>query len=146
MVISYLHIATCLLILAEPAKETNKDVQGLIGKWNCKSIRTHGIDLVGQDFEDTKFDITLKKAEMIVKSNDASQTWSYRVDSAANPKSIDISYEEEGKPVTLKGIYRVDNGELTLCWDVPGRERPKEFKSEPKSTVQVIVFRRAGRD
>ncbi len=59
---------------------------------------------------------------------------------------IDISYEEEGKPVTLKGIYRVDNGELTLCWDVPGRERPKEFKSEPKSTVQVIVFRRAGRD
>src|SRR5262249_26604561 len=116
--------------------------QGVIGKWNCKAIQTHGVDLLGQDFEDVKVDITFKKGEMIVKSQDKTETWSYRLDSAANPKRIDVSYEEDGKPVVVKGIYRLSDGELTLCWNVPGQERPKEFKSERKSTFQLIVLKR----
>jgi uncharacterized protein (TIGR03067 family) len=68
----------------------------------------------------------------------------YRVDPAQTPREIDIiatTGENEGK--TLKGIYRLEKDTLTLCYIVPDKDRPTQFKSEPGSGVTLTVWKRA---
>ncbi len=121
-----------------------KEAQRLQGKWTCVSIETRGDKLVGQDFKDCKADFTFNPDNLVVKSANKTETWSFRIDPASNPKSIDVIFEnEEGKKQTARGIFEVEGDKLTLCWSLNDEARPKEFKSKPKSSIAVIVLKRA---
>ena len=53
-----------------------------------------------------------------------------KVDTAANPATIDLFIEEgpeDSKGKTSKGLYKIDGEKLTICVSVPGKDRPKEF-------------------
>jgi hypothetical protein len=42
----------------------------------------------------------------------------------------------------MKGIYKVENDKLTLCYAGPKQERPKAFESKPESGVTMTVWGR----
>ena len=65
------------------------------------------------------------------------------VDPEAKPTSFELTAKAgvyEGK--VFKGIYRLEEDTLTLCFVWPTKERPKEFVSPPNSTVVLAVFKR----
>ena len=65
------------------------------------------------------------------------------VDPQAKPKSFELTAKAgvyEGK--VFKGIYRLEEDTLTLCFVWPTKERPKEFVSPPNSTAILAVFKR----
>jgi RNA polymerase sigma factor (sigma-70 family) len=65
------------------------------------------------------------------------------VDPEAKPKSFELTAKSgvyEGK--VFKGIYRLEEDTLTLCFVWPTKERPQEFVSPPNSTVVLAVYKR----
>ena len=62
-------------------------------------------------------------------SGDRGYEW-YAVDDKATPKMIDF-YDHKGP--TIRGIYRIEGGQLVLCTADPGLPRPTDFSTAPRS-------------
>jgi uncharacterized protein (TIGR03067 family) len=65
------------------------------------------------------------------------------VDPKSEPKAIDVIPDggpNRGEPVL--GIYKLENGTLTICMAGPGRARPREWKAEKGSECTLRIFRR----
>jgi RNA polymerase sigma factor (sigma-70 family) len=80
--------------------------------------------------------------------NEAAFRFKYKLDTAAQPKAIDL-FPEEGpaKGKTLRGIYSLDCDELKICYVSPNtvdpekKPRPGEFAAAKDSGYVLLVFR-----
>ncbi len=75
----------------------------------------------------------------------ASAKGSLKLDPAAKPKTIDITFPpaaDSKKSQTMLGIYEVERDVLKICYGRDGAKRPAEFKSKPKSSHIMVVFKR----
>jgi uncharacterized protein (TIGR03067 family) len=66
------------------------------------------------------------------------------IDPTAKPMTIDVigtAADRVGKK-TL-GIYKLDGDRLTLCLSELGKDRPKQFSSEPGSGNKLVTYQRA---
>ncbi|HEV8070097.1 MAG TPA: TIGR03067 domain-containing protein [Planctomycetaceae bacterium] len=67
---------------------------------------------------------------------------STKIDPTANPATIDIVFTEgQGKGETALGIYKIENGVLTICRSAPGKARPAEFTSNAGSGLTLMSYR-----
>jgi uncharacterized protein (TIGR03067 family) len=67
---------------------------------------------------------------------------STKIDPTANPATIDIIFTSgEGKGGTALGIYKIEDGVLTICRSAPGNARPAEFTSSPGSGLTLMSYR-----
>jgi uncharacterized protein (TIGR03067 family) len=69
---------------------------------------------------------------------------STQIDPSANPATIDITFtkEGEGKGGTALGIYKIEDGVLTICRSAPGKARPTAFSSNPGSGWTLMSYRK----
>jgi uncharacterized protein (TIGR03067 family) len=68
---------------------------------------------------------------------------STKIAPTANPSAIDITFTEgEGKGGTALGIYKVEDGVLTICRSAPGKARPTEFSSNPGSGLTLMSYKK----
>ena len=58
-----------------------------------------------------------------------------RLDPATTPKEIDVF---PSKDKVMKGIYKIDGDEMSVCFGRPGGERPTEFKTK-EGTFQLLL-------
>ena len=68
----------------------------------------------------------------------------YTLDVSKSPAEIEMLGNEgdlKGKPAL--GIIKLEDGALTLCYVMPGSERPKAFESQPGSKATLTVWKRA---
>jgi uncharacterized protein (TIGR03067 family) len=93
------------------------------------------------------------KAGLIIATSPRRPTikseWKYRLDPSTSPKQIDLmpqSGPNNGK--TLKGIYKVEGDELTIC-HVLGRskdfnqvQRPQAFDVKGNEAFVMLTFKR----
>ncbi len=64
------------------------------------------------------------------------------IDPTADPATIDITFTGgEGKRGTALGIYKIEDGVLTICRSAPGKARPAEFKSEAGSGLTLMSYK-----
>lgn len=65
------------------------------------------------------------------------------IDPTANPMSLDLSYTE-GNPIgqVALGIYKIEDGLLTICQAAPGQPRPSEFSSGPGAGHPLVTYKR----
>ncbi len=64
------------------------------------------------------------------------------IDLASEPKTIDLTRDREDRPLTNKGIYKIEGDALVLCTK-GGRERPNDFKAEEGSRQLLRVLKRS---
>jgi uncharacterized protein (TIGR03067 family) len=86
--------------------------------------------------------LTLKegKYEAIAESPDKG-TVTYN--KTADPKEMDIKGVEgpnHGK--TFLAIYKLKDDKLTICYDLSGKSRPTEFKTQPKTKLLLVAYER----
>jgi uncharacterized protein (TIGR03067 family) len=123
-----------------PGEEANDHLQGA---WHCVSGIRNGENLPRETIEKLRLVMT-KDVYATYLDDRLLFKGRYRLATAAKPREIDIvamTGENQGR--TSKGIYRVDKDTLTLCYVMPGKDRPTEFKSEQGSEATLVVWKRA---
>jgi uncharacterized protein (TIGR03067 family) len=73
------------------------------------------------------------------------QASTFKIDAAKQPKTIDFTYTSgflKGK--TVKGIYKIDGDDLTVCRGLnPDKDRPAEFAAPTDSGLLLVVWKRS---
>ncbi len=65
------------------------------------------------------------------------------IDSEKVPMTMDIiGTEGPNRGRTFLAIYKIENGQLIICYDLEGRRRPEEFRSKPQSQIFLMRYRR----
>lgn len=71
-------------------------------------------------------------------------TYLKRIDSTQSPKEIDLGISPEGfyEKRPMRGIYKLEENQLTYCWAHPNEARPTEFKAESGSRHILVRLAR----
>jgi uncharacterized protein (TIGR03067 family) len=125
------------LVLAQPAEEAQKQLQGT---WIATKAERDGKaadDVVGHrlSFTGNRFQIQSKDGKPLYAGT-------VRVDPSAKPAAIDFEHTEgalTGK--AWKGIYRLDGNTLTTCDNAPNLDerRPTAFEAKSGSGYVLIT-------
>ena len=66
-----------------------------------------------------------------------------KLDPSATPKAIDVTGTEgPNKGKTILAIYELSGDTLRICYDLSGKSRPTEFKTEPNTKLFLVTYQR----
>jgi uncharacterized protein (TIGR03067 family) len=120
------------------AKEDSKMMEGT---W----LPVEG-ELGGQKFPDEvlkTIKLTLSEGKYTVNVIDKGTV---KLDPSKKPKTMDIvGTEGPNKGKTIPAIYELTGDTLRVCYDLSGKNRPKEFKTEKDSKQFLVSYKREKR-
>lgn len=124
------------------------DLKALSGTWIAVGGEAMGNEIPKDQlpFQWT-FEVTGKAVFANRKKGDESP-FSFTIDASRKPKSVDVTYEgtmEAFKGLKQFGIYKIENGMLSLCLTMPGateKDRPTTFSTKD-AKVLLMRFERA---
>jgi uncharacterized protein (TIGR03067 family) len=130
-----------LLLTSLAAQSADANLKELNGVWLPDHATLGGKEMPKEVLKTIKLE--LADGKYTTTTADGQDKGDFKVDAAANPKSMDI----EGTDGPNKGkkfpcIYKLNGDELTICYDLSGKSRPAEFKSEAKTLQYLVVYRR----
>jgi uncharacterized protein (TIGR03067 family) len=132
-------VVTGLLPGADAEKEAKQELDRLQGTWVLESVETKGAELPKDTI--AKNVLAIRGDKLITTSGGkvlAEAT--FKIDPTKSPRWIDQTFKnKEGKLVVRPGIYELTGDTLRLAFD---RERPKELKTTPESSLNVTVYKR----
>ena len=115
----------------------------LVGKWNCNSATIDGSPIAAETAQALTLTLTADRFKT-QRGDQVLFDSTYILDASKEPKQIDmIGTEGELKGKPALGIYKLDGEKLTLCYTMPGKERPAKFESPAKSGIYLIEWQRA---
>lgn len=113
------------------------DVQGL---WKPLSA-----ELGGQKFPETliaNWRLELKDGKYTLTGAESPDSGTYKVDDAKKPKAMDVmGGDGPNKGKTFPCIYEIDGDTMRICYDLAGKERPKEFKTAKGTKQYLVVYK-----
>jgi uncharacterized protein (TIGR03067 family) len=119
-----------------------KELEKFEGKWATVSVTVDGKVQEEDEIKDRFMAIKGAKATFLYKDKERG-TGSMKIDPSKNPAHLDFTYKDgPAKGTTLKGIYKLEGGTLTVCYGGFGKDRPTEFASKAGSGTILIVQKR----
>ena len=110
------------------------DAKDLQGSWKVVSLEANGENKPVEEFKGWKF-VFEGEEGWLVKPEETSQKFKFKLDAARDPKTIDLIVQEgEDKGKVAPGIYKLKKDKLRLCINIFGDPsyRPTEFKTQDK--------------
>jgi uncharacterized protein (TIGR03067 family) len=136
----------CLAGLAAIANgETPVDAKNLVGTWSCTSAVVDGKPLADEMARQLVLTLTADRYKT-ERGDQVLFDSTYSIDASKNPTQIDMIGTEgdlKGKPAF--GILKLDGDSLTMCYTMPGKDRPAAFESQPQSGVFLVVWKRSSK-
>jgi uncharacterized protein (TIGR03067 family) len=114
----------------------------LDGVWMCESATVNGRKL--DDATAKSLKLTLDGEQYKTELGDEVVFDStYSVNNSINPPQIDMVGIGELAGKIGKGIYKIEENRLTMCYTMPEKDRPKAFSSEEGSEAYLMILRPA---
>ena len=89
---------------------------------------------------EANWNFTFKEGTLSITRNKEVNDGSYRLNTSANPKEIDLTTIEEGKAILLKGLYEFRGDKLVLIMpSTPSSPRPSGIKKPEKKRLVYIL-------
>jgi uncharacterized protein (TIGR03067 family) len=121
---------------------TKDELKKFAGTWRTVSMISDGREIEMDPFSDSEQVYEGTKVVFRFEGETRSEA-SVRLDPGASPKTIDLTYGTGAlKGVVRKGIYKIDDNRITICWTSLQGERPTEFQGKAGSGNQLTVLRR----
>jgi uncharacterized protein (TIGR03067 family) len=119
--------------------DAQKEQAKFQGMWVIESAQADGKEIPSDVFK--SFKITFKGDAYTMQMGQEKIEGTFRLDSSANPKQIDILPEngpDRGR--VQAGVYEVDGNKLRISAAQPGKGRPANFdtKDQPGQTLLVL--------
>lgn len=122
------------------AEDHKDEVKKLNGEWSMASMEIMGKAAPEAGFKNTR--LINKDGEYHVKA-ESDDKGTVSVDATKTPKQMTIKGTEgPNKGKTLLAIYELSGDELKVCYDLSGKEFPKEFKSEAGKLLMYAVYKK----
>jgi uncharacterized protein (TIGR03067 family) len=133
-----------LLLASLLGAETGKtDAEQLPGVWQCTSGIKDGKPLPEEVVKELRLTLTADKYKTELGQQLLFES-TYRIDAAKKPKQIDIiGTEGANAGKAAQGIYSLEGDKLTLCYTMPGLDRPADFVSKAGSEATLAVWKRS---
>jgi uncharacterized protein (TIGR03067 family) len=123
----------------EPVTSAEAELKKLQGNWDVVKVVRDGTDAT----KETKgLSCVIKKDQLTVHvgggaaSGRPEQKLAVTLDPKNKPAHIDLVVSNSKEVV--KGIYKLEKGELTIAFSEPGQERPKVFDAKVAKGVLVL--------
>lgn len=117
--------------------EKKDDKDRLQGEWVVTSIELNGKE--GKGGKDRKLVV---KGDEWTPPTGGKLKFKFKLDTAKNPKQLDLTADVNGTEQTWPGIYKFDGDTFTFCRPSSlGGERPTEFKGG--EGIYLLVCKRA---
>jgi uncharacterized protein (TIGR03067 family) len=115
----------------------------LAGVWQAVSYALDGKPASADDMKKIKLVIDAQGKTSAYNGEQLFIASTTEIDPASEPMTMDIHYTEgENKGKTALGIYKIEEGILTICRSATGQPRPKEFASNPGSGHTLMTYKR----
>jgi uncharacterized protein (TIGR03067 family) len=126
---------------ADPKILVKEELARMAGDWRVVQATRDGRERPGISRE---YHLGFTRNALYLKPNPhefLDPYFDFRIDPMTRPCSIDLT-DGEGKH--FRGIYRFDDGNLTLCWNARADGlRPAHFTAEPGSKHHLVVLTRS---
>jgi len=114
----------------------------LTGTWQSVSYALNGKKASDDDMKKIQLVFDADGTTKALNDGKLFLASSTKIDPTANPAKIDIIFTGgEGKGGTALGIYKIEDGVLTICRSAPGKPRPAEFASDPGSGLTLMSYK-----
>ena len=133
-------IGSCGVVDVGAETVNPKSIEGV---WSCVEAVNNGSQLSAEKASQLRLTLTDKQFKTQLGEQVLFDS-TYTLDSAKTPAEIEMLGNEgdlKGKPAL--GIIKLESGVLTLCYVMPGGERPKGFESQPGSMATLTVWKKA---
>lgn len=115
----------------------------LAGTWQAVSYALDGKNASDEDMQRIKLMVDSNGKATVIRDGKAFIASTTRIDPTKNPVTIDMTYTEgDQKSQTALGIYKIEDGVLTICRSAPDQARPIEFASKPGSGHTLMTYKR----
>lgn len=131
-----------LLVAADTPKQA-KDA--IAGSWRVVACELEEKLLPETVFKDLRY-VFAADGQWKLTGGDGfpkSKGGSFTLDPKASPHTIDMVPDDgpfKGK--TFRGIYQLEGDELKACFAFPGKDRPKNYLTQPESGLVLEFWRR----
>ena len=125
LVVSLCFSGAIMQALALDTAANDQDSKRIQGKWSISSAELAGDPLPAELFK--KMTLILEKDKYTLKSASPDDIGTTSIDDSKQPRQLDI-----------KGI----EGPNKVCYDLEGKSRPMEFKTEKGSKQFLAVYKR----
>jgi uncharacterized protein (TIGR03067 family) len=117
--------------------------QELAGTWQALSSIVDGKKATVDDTNASTLSFEAPDKTTVIRNSMIVLGATTKIDGAAKPMTIDLTWtigENEGQEAL--GIFRIEDGLLTICLGAAGKVRPREFSCEPGSGNRLATYER----
>jgi uncharacterized protein (TIGR03067 family) len=130
-------VACSSVAWSDDAKDEAKSMEGT---WLPTSA-----ELAGEKFPDEvrkSIKLVIKDGKYTVTVGTKPDKGTVKYDPSKKPKELDITGTEgPNKGKTFLAIYEKDGDTLKVCYDLSGKSRPKEFKTEAGTQLYLVEYK-----
>jgi uncharacterized protein (TIGR03067 family) len=131
----------CLMVPAEAQPTGGDDVQGI---WKPVQAELGGARL--PDALIAAWRLELRDGKYTLTGAESPDSGTYTFEESKKPKTMDVTGTDgPNKGKTFPCIYELDDDILRICYDLSGKERPKEFKTAKQTKLYLVTYKRAPR-
>jgi uncharacterized protein (TIGR03067 family) len=139
----------CLIHVFAREKQNVKDAlidvgrKELAGRWQAVSYVLNDHPATDDDMKKIQLEIDPQGTATARNDGKVFIAGTTKIDPTQEPMTIDISYTAgEPKGKTSLGIYKIEDGLLTICRAAPEKARPPEFRAHLGSGITLMTYKR----
>lgn len=121
--------------------DAKEDAKAMEGDWLAASAELAGTKFPDEIRQAVKLNV--KEGAYTVNIGGKVDKGAIKLDATKNPKTMDlIGTDGPNQGKTFLAIYEITKDGMKICYDLTGKERPKEFKTEKGATHFLVVYQR----